>query len=171
LKEGDLTRLRAALVNEGGLAGMARNIGLGDVLFLGKGEDASSGRQKPSILSGSYEALIGAIFLDCGYDTTAALVERFFAPLIEGRKEDLLVADAKSRLQEMIQEQYNEAPTYCVEKEEGPAHDRQFTVAVRFQDRVLASGRARSKKEAEQQAAAVALQDLDRLLAGGAKTT
>ncbi|MCF6290096.1 MAG: ribonuclease III [Desulfobacterales bacterium] len=170
LKEGELTRLRAALVNEAGLAGMARGIGLGETIFLGKGEDATSGRQKPSILSGSYEALIGAIFLDSGYDTTAALVERFFAPLIKGRKEDLLVADAKSRLQEKIQEQYNEAPTYSVEKEEGPAHDRQFTVAVRFQGQVLASGRAGSKKEAEQQAAAAALQDLDRLLPAVAKT-
>ena len=170
LREGELTRFRAALVNEASLARMARGIGLGETIFLGKGENATSGRQKSSILSGSYEALIGAIFLDSGYDTTAALVEHFFAPLIKGHKEDLLVADAKSRLQEKIQEQYNEAPTYSVEKEEGPAHDRQFTVAVRFQGQVLASGRARSKKEAEQQAAAAALQDLDSLLPAAGKT-
>ncbi len=164
LREGELTRLRAALVNEAGLARMARDIGLGETIFLGKGEDATRGRQKPSILSGSYEALIGAVFLDCGYDATAALVENFFAPLIKGHEKDLLAADPKSRLQEKIQEQYNQAPTYSVEQEEGPAHDRQFTVAVRFQGQVLASGRAGSKKEAEQQAAAAALRDLARLL-------
>ncbi len=164
LKEGELTRLRAALVNEGGLAGLAREISLGEDICLGKGEDATLGREKPSILSGSYEALIGAVFLDAGYDATAQLVEKIFAGRITGRHEILLAVDAKSRLQEKVQERFNEAPTYTVEKEEGPAHSRIFTVAVRFRENILAQGRASNKKEAEQQAATAALANLEQLL-------
>jgi ribonuclease III len=157
MREGDLTKLRAALVNETHLAGMARAIDLGRFLCLGKGEDASNGRNKSSILSCAYEAVIGAIFEDSGYDTVSALVGRFFIPAIEGKKEALLVADAKSRLQEELQEQFNEAPTYQLDNEEGPSHMRVFTVSVVFHGVVLGTGTARSKKEAEQRAAADAL--------------
>ncbi len=157
LREGDLTKLRAALVNETHLAGMARGIELGRFLCLGKGEDASNGRNKSSILSCGYEAVIGAIFEDGGYETVVAFVERFFLPAIEGKKENLLIADAKSRLQEELQEAFNEAPSYHVDSEEGPSHMKVFSVSVLFQGEVLGSGTARSKKEAEQRAAASAL--------------
>ncbi len=157
LREGDLTKLRAALVNETHLAGMARGIELGRFLCLGKGEDASNGRNKSSILSCGYEAVIGAIFEDGGYETVSAFVERFFLPAIEGKKENLLIADAKSRLQEELQEAFNEAPSYHVDSEEGPSHMKVFSVSVLFQGEVLGSGTARSKKEAEQRAAASAL--------------
>ncbi len=157
MREGELTKLRAALVNETHLALMARAIDLGRYLCLGKGEDASNGRNKSSILSCAYEAVIGAVFEDGGYKTASELVERFFLPAIEGKKEDLLVADAKSRLQEELQEQFNEAPTYQLDNEEGPSHMRIFSVSVVFHGVVLGRGTARSKKEAEQRAAADAL--------------
>lgn len=161
MREGNLTRIRAALVNEFGLAGMAREIGLGDYLLLGHGEEASKGRTKSSILSCAYEALIGGIFLDGGYDETLLFVRRWFEPLIEKRRESLMSADAKSSLQELLQERYNEGPEYMIDIEEGPAHARVFTVSVRFQGRPLGTGRASSKKEAEQRAASEALDQLN----------
>lgn len=163
MREGELTRLRASLVNENHLAKMARALELGTYLSLGKGEDASNGRAKPSILSCAYEALIGAVFEDGGYRTVCQLIERFFLPEIEGKKEELLLADAKSRLQEALQEKFNEAPTYRVDAEEGPSHQKIFTIAVCFREQVLASGKAGSKKEAEQRAASSALENLDSL--------
>lgn len=160
-REGQLTRIRAALVNESGLAGMARKIELGRFLALGHGEEASGGREKPSILSCAYEALVGAVFLDGGYDAALDFVRRWFEPLIEKRCEDLLAGDAKSTLQEVLQERYNEGPAYVLDAEEGPAHARMFTVSVRFQGKNLGTGRASSKKEAEQKAARVALETLN----------
>ncbi len=157
MKEGELTKLRAALVNETHLAGMARDIELGKYLCLGRGEDASSGRNKSSILSCGYEAVVGAIFEDGGYDLATEFVENFFIPEIAGKKEGLLVADAKSRLQELLQEQHNEAPNYRLDSEDGPSHQKLFTVSVLFKDEILGTGTARSKKEAEQRAAAAAL--------------
>ncbi len=160
MKEGELTRLRSALVNETHLANMAREIELGQFLCLGKGEDASNGRNKSSILSCGYEAVIGAVFEDAGYSTVVGLIENFFLPAIEGKKEELLVADAKSRLQEALQEKYNEGPSYVVQAEEGPSHQKMFTIAAYFHGTVLGSGQAGSKKEAEQRAAAAALEQL-----------
>jgi len=160
MREGQLTKLRASLVNEQYLAKMARDIDLGDHLFLGKGEDASLGRQKSSILSCAYEAVIGAVFEDGGYETVAELVGRFFLPGLEEKKEELRVADSKSRLQEVLQEEHNEAPVYVIDGEEGPSHRKIFSVSVRFQGQILGSGQAGSKKVAEQQAAAAALIDM-----------
>lgn len=160
MREGDLTRLRAALVNETHLAIVARQIELGRFLFLGKGEDASQGRNKSSILSCAFEAVVGAVFEDAGYETASAMVARLFVPAIESKKEEMLIADAKSRLQELLQEKYNEGPVYRLDLEEGPSHQKIFTISVLFREQVLGSGEARSKKEAEQRAAAAALQVL-----------
>ncbi len=157
LREGKLTRIRSALVNENGLADRAREIDLGRHLLLGRGENASHGRDKPSILSCAYEALVGALFLDGGYDEALAFVRRFFEPHIESHQELLLSADAKSSLQELLQERFNEGPAYVLVDEEGPAHARLFSVTVRFQDEELGTGKASSKKEAEQLAARAAL--------------
>lgn len=161
IQEGDLTRLRAALVKEEHLAIMAQELNLGDYLCLGRGEEATQGRKKPSILACAYEAVIGAIFLDGGYEAASTFVERHFAPWIAGRKEVMLLADAKSRLQELTQEKYNETPAYILEKEEGPDHAKCFTVSARFREKILAVGTARSKKEAAQKAAAMALVRLE----------
>ncbi len=159
MREGELTKLRAALVNETHLASMARAVDLGRFLSLGKGEDASNGRHKSSILACAYEAVVGAVFEDGGYDMAQDFVLRFFAPTFAARQEELLIADAKSRLQEILQEKYNEAPSYRLEKEDGPSHQKVFTVAVIFREQVLAMGTAGSKKEAEQRAAAAVLAD------------
>ena len=160
LKEGELTRLRASLVNEQHLALMARMVELGRYLELGKGEESSFGRNKSSILSCAYEAVLGAIFEDGGYQVVCEVIERHFLPVIDEKKEALLIADAKSRLQEKLQEKYNEAPTYRIDEEQGPSHKKLFMVSVCFQDRVLGSGQAGSKKEAEQRAAAEALHQM-----------
>ena len=160
MREGELTRLRAALVNETHLAEMARKIQLGEYLSLGKGEEASQGRNKSSILSCAFEAVMGAVFEDGGYDAVSELATALFDPAIEAKKEQLLVADAKSRLQEKLQEKYNKGPIYRLDKEEGPSHQKLFTISVLFDDAVLGSGEARSKKEAEQRAAASALKHL-----------
>jgi len=160
MREGKLTRIRSALVNENGLAERAREIELGQHLLLGKGESASHGRDKSSILSCAYEALVGAIFLDGGYDEALAFVRRFFEPHIDKHQEQLVSADAKSALQELLQERFNEGPEYVLLDEEGPAHARLFSIAVRFQGEELGTGKASSKKEAEQQAARVALEYL-----------
>ena len=157
MKEGELTRLRAALVQESHLAVMAQELDLGSHLLLGKGEDASRGREKSSILSCAFEAVMGAIFLDGGYDAAMKVVDRHVVPWIRERRETLIHSDAKSRLQEMIQEKFNEGPTYILEKAEGPDHDKLFTVSVRFRSTVMAKGTAKSKKEAEQNAASAAI--------------
>lgn len=160
MREGKLTRIRSALVSEGGLAERAREIDLGFHLLLGKGESTSGGSDKPSILSGAYEALVGAIFLDGGYETALSFVRRFFEPHINHHQERLVSIDAKSALQELLQETHNEAPEYVLIGEEGPAHARIFSVAVLFQGEELGEGMASSKKEAEQQAARMALAHL-----------
>ena len=164
MREGDLTKLRAALVNETHLATMARDVELGRFLSLGKGEDASNGRNKSSILSCAYEAVVGAVFEDGGYETVKELVLRFFVPAFDTKRDELLIADAKSRLQELLQEQFNEAPSYRLDMEEGPSHQKVFTVSVIFRELVLGSGSASSKKEAEQRAAASTLADYDLLI-------
>ncbi|AGF76689.1 ribonuclease III [Desulfocapsa sulfexigens DSM 10523] len=161
MREGELTRLRSSLVNETHLATMARNLKLGDFLCLGKGEDASNGRNKSSILSCAYEAVIGAILEDSDYPTVAVIVNKFFVPDMAGKKEELLMADAKSRLQEALQEKFNEAPSYRIDEEEGPSHQKIFTVSVLFREEALGSGTGSSKKEAEQRAAATTLDSLD----------
>jgi len=157
MKEGELTRFRASLVNETHLADMARSLEMGRFLCLGKGEDASDGRNKSSILSCAFEAVVGAIFEDSDYPTVADLIERLFLNAIEEKKEHLLLADAKSRLQETLQDKFNKAPTYRLDSEEGPSHRKQFNVSVVFEGNVLGTGSAGSKKEAEQRAAAAAL--------------
>lgn len=166
MREGEMTKLRSMLVNEAHLATMAREVELGRFLCLGKGEDASSGRNKSSILSCAYEAVIGAVFEDGGYGTVEQLILRFFVPTLQVKREELHLADSKSRLQEQLQEQFNEAPSYRVDSEEGPSHQRVFAVSVVFRDRVLGTGVAGSKKEAEQRAAAVALGEYEQLVTG-----
>jgi ribonuclease-3 len=161
IREGELTKLRAGLVRETTLARIARTIRLGDFIMLGKGEEASQGRKKASILAGTFEALIGAIFLDRGYGAALDIVGRHLNPLLPEKKGKILVEDTKSLLQEKLQEQFNRAPIYFLENEQGPDHAKQFTVTVRFNEKVLGTGSGTSKKEAEQRAAAAALETLD----------
>jgi ribonuclease-3 len=160
LREGDLTRLRAALVNETHLARLAREIDLGVYLCLGKGEEATQGRAKPSILASAFEAVFGAVFEDGGFAAAQTLAEALFTPGLDEERQQFLIGDSKSQLQEALQEKYNEQPLYRLEKEDGPAHLRQYTVSVLFHGQVLGTGEAGSKKEAEKKAATESLERL-----------
>ena len=162
LREGDLTRMRAALVNETHLADLAREIGLGSHLCLGKGEEATQGWAKPSILASAFEAVFGAVFEDGGFAAARTLAEALFTPGLDGQRQQFLIGDSKSQLQETLQEQYNEQPVYRLEKEDGPAHHRQYTVSVLFHGEVLGTGEAGSKKEAEKRAASESLERMRR---------
>jgi ribonuclease-3 len=160
--EGQMTRLRATLVRRETLARMAQAIGLGDHLYLGKGEETSGGRQKPVNLAGAIEAVIGAIFLDQGLararDFTLGLLEADLQKAVT--RGDII--DYKSELQELIQAREQQTPTYHVIESTGPEHDKRFTVEVRVGDVLLGLGSGRSKKAAESEAARAALEKLHR---------
>ena len=156
--EGRLTQLRAALVNEQPLAELGRKLELGRFILLGKGELASGGADKPSILSDCLEAVLGAVYLDAGYEKTAGVIENLWAELLNGDSGRLRLKDHKTRLQEFMQERDKVTPDYRHVRSEGPDHRRTFFVEVRAGSETLASGRGRSKKEAEQDAASKALE-------------
>lgn len=160
MREGELTKLRAALVQEQHLAIVARDLGLGEFLLLGKGEDQSGGRQKASILSSAYEAVLGAIFIDSDYRAVQVIVEDHFRDRISTAQQSLSAGDAKSALQELTQERFSAEPVYALVKAEGPDHAKTFTVEVSLLGQALASASARNKKKAEQKAAALALAHL-----------
>ncbi len=160
MTEGELTKLRSALVQEHHLAIVARDLLLGDLLLLGKGEDQSGGREKLSILSSAYEAVIGAVFVDSDYPTVQTIVEGHFSARLQTARQAIASGDAKSTLQELTQDKFNAAPLYVLDREEGPDHAKTFTVSVFLLGAPLASASARSKKMAEQKAAALALTHL-----------
>lgn len=167
--EGSLSRMRASLVNEGRLAAIAVKLGLGDLMRLGKGEEMSGGRDKPSILADAAEALLGAVYLDGGLDAAFHVVRRLFDEKLDkvAAEEDplrRLDKDFKTQLQEATQAKKRMVPQYVVEREEGPDHDKVFYVTVRLDGRLLARGVGKSKKAAEQDAAQKALAGME---AGG----
>lgn len=151
--EGDLSRFRSMVVDEAGLHDVATRLELGRYLLLGKGEDQSLGRQKPSILADVTEALIGAIYLDGGFDVTKKVIEKLFGPLLKKVGTDALIQDYKSLLQEFTQQAFKCLPQYRLTEEKGPAHDKMFRIALAVNGIVLAEGMGKSKKEAEQHAA------------------
>lgn len=152
--EGKLTRLRASLVCEPTLALCSRDIDLGNCLLLGKGEDATGGRKRDSVVSDAMEAVIGAIYLDGGFDHARAFILRFILNDIENKQ---LFYDSKTILQEMIQSEHKDQLMYELLKEEGPDHDKEFTTRVMIGDRELGRGRGRTKKASEQEAAYYAI--------------
>ncbi len=157
--EGKLSRLRAGVVNEKQLALVAAELDLGAALHLGKGEELSGGRQKPSLLANAYEAVLAAIYLDGGLDTLMKIVENHFSRFLSEDKDlpQALDKDYKTRLQEVIQSRDKVVPHYRLEAEEGPDHDKGFRVSVWLKDRLLAIGSGPTKKSAQQQAASRAL--------------
>lgn len=160
LTEGEMTKLRSVLVRRDTLAGVARTIKLGNHLYMGKGEEASGGRNKSANLAGALEAVIAAVFLDGGLAITKDFVLRLFsAELQEVIKPDTEI-DCKSQLQELIQSKYHSPPTYRLVEAMGPDHDRRFTVEVIAGDTVLGRGSGKSKKMAETEAARSALEQL-----------
>ena len=160
-KEGQLSQLRASIVNEQPLAEMAKSFHLGDYLLLGKGEEISGGRSKPSLLANTLEALVAAIYLDGGFEETAAMIGRLFAPLIgEGYR---TYRDYKTTVQQITQHALKETPRYTLISEHGPDHDKTFEVQISIADRIMATGTGKNKKEAEQRAAEKAIQLLEKL--------
>lgn len=155
--EGELTRLRASIVCEPTLAECARAINLGDYLLLGKGEDMTGGRNRDSIISDAMEALIGAIYLDGGFDRAREFVLKFILNDIENKQ---LFYDSKTILQEMIQGQKDVSLEYILVNEYGPDHNKTFEVEVKTNEKVLGHGKGRTKKRAEQQAAYEAIMSI-----------
>ena len=158
--EGEMTKLRAALVRGSTLARIARTIKLDDYLYLGKGEEASGGRRKPANLAGALEAVIAAIFLDQGSTTTREVILRLFNEELQKVASQGAGVDYKSQLQELIQAREQQTPAYQLVEAMGPDHDRRFTVEVRVGDTVLGRGSGKSKKMAETEAARAALEQL-----------
>ena len=161
LKEGDLSRSRANLVNESQLAKMARSIDLGLYIQLGKGEVQTQGREKSSILADTFEALMASIYLDGGFDAAFHIIENNLQPLIEHLHTAADNHDYKSQLQEKVQVEHGSMPDYSIMREDGPDHDKTFWVAVNVLD-IETQGSGKSKKTAEQDAARLALEALNK---------
>jgi len=155
LSEGRLAKLRAAVVNARALAEVARTIGLGTHIKLGRGEEATGGRNKSSILSDTVEALIGAVYLSGGFEAAGGVVHLLFDPLMEAAAGLGAGLDWKTSLQELAAEHSLGVPEYVIE-DEGPDHEKTFTAQVQVGDQRYGHGTGRSKKEAEQQAAETA---------------
>jgi len=155
LPEGELTKIRASLVCEKSLYVWAKQIGLGDYLLLGHGEDQTGGRERPSILSDAFEAVIAAMFLDGGMDAVTPYILRFMPEHFDRPSEAF--HDYKTALQEVIQQNPEEHVEYVLVGEDGPDHAKQFHMEVRLNSNVIGRGAGRSKKIAEQMAAKEAL--------------
>ena len=152
--EGTLSRRRAAIVCEPSLARCAREVGLGRHLQLGKGEEKNNGRERDSLLSDAFEAVIGAMLLDGGFAAAEAFVRRF---VMDKMTDNPVYSDSKTKLQETVQSSQADAISYELISETGPEHDKVFTVEVKIGDTVYGIGSGHSKKIAEQEAAAKAL--------------
>jgi ribonuclease III len=160
LPEGELTKARSLLVCEDSLARLAKELDLNEYILLGKGERLSGGQNRDSILADAMEALIGAVFIDNGFEAAKSFVLKYMQKEIERYVKGKVLKDYKSILQEMVQKKDHSA-VYEVLLEKGPAHNKMFTVCVRVQDRVFGKGIGKTKKEAEQQAAKVAYEELN----------
>ncbi|OHA19569.1 MAG: ribonuclease III [Candidatus Taylorbacteria bacterium RIFCSPHIGHO2_02_FULL_47_18] len=156
--EGDMTLYRSALVNAVTLAGVAERLGMNDYMLLSKGEAKDTGRAREVILANAIEALIGALYLDGGYAKVGDFVSRFVLPLTDSIVAEGKWMDAKSKFQEKAQEIASVTPSYETVRETGPDHDKHFTVAVFLGREKAAEGEGKSKQEAEQDAAANALE-------------
>lgn len=155
--EGELTSLRSALVNAVIISQVALDVGMNDYLLLSKGEAKDNGKARQYILANTYEAYIGALYLDQGYDATNKFVHKSLLPKTEEIVNKKLWRDAKSLVQEKAQEFENVTPAYKVLSESGPDHDKHFTVGIFFSKDLIAEGKGKSKQEAEQKAAENAL--------------
>jgi len=158
--EGELTKLRAALVRGETLSRIASLLQLGDYLYLGRGEEESGGRSRPRNLSCALEAVIGAVFLDQGFDIARSFILKLLGSEFDGVVEDKVTDDYKSRLQQVIQSERKITPVYRTVEEVGPDHAKVFTVEVLAGETVLGRGSGRSKRAAEMDAAREALQGL-----------
>lgn len=159
--EGDLSRLRASLVDEPALARIAEGLQLGKYLRLGRGEEKTGGRSKQSILSDALEALVAAVYLDGGIEAAEHLVDGLFRSLLEAIELDAIGRDFKTKFQELCHALHGKGPQYVLEDVSGPDHDRLFVVTARIGEQLLGKGAGKSKKIAEQAAAREALRQLE----------
>jgi len=156
--EGHLSKLKASLVSRATLARWAADIELGRYMLLGSGEESTGGRERPSILSNALEAVIGAVYLDGGFEEARKLLHRLFLD----QRDKVVETDYKSGLQEIVQKQHKIPPSYILLETEGPDHDKTFTVKVMLGSKRLGVGSGKTKKEAEQAAAQDALSEMPR---------
>lgn len=157
--EGELTAYRAALVNATTCAEVATSLGMNDYLLLSRGEAKDTGRARGVLLANAFEALIGAIYMDQGYDAARDFIAAHLLPKIDDIIKNRLWQDAKSTLQEKSQESQGVTPSYAVIDETGPDHDKQFIVGVYLAEKLIAKGSGKSKQEAEQSAARAAIEE------------
>ncbi len=155
--EGDLSKIRSRVVSGANFAKYAEALGLGERIRLGKGEESTGGRKRESNNADAFEALVGALYLDAGYGKTFEVVSRLFRDAIE---QGDFPRDSKTELQEVSQSVFGKTPEYRVLSEEGPQHERTFTVEVRIPSELTGTGRGRSKRQSEQSAARDALRKL-----------
>ena len=158
--EGELTKLRAAVVRRSTLAKVAKKIGIGPYIRLGKGEELGGGRKRNSLLADAIEAVIGALFLDSGLNTARTFIVEHFSDEIERLDHDRHKMDYKSILQEITQSRFQNLPKYTVLNESGPPHDRRYKVLLSIGGEPFGTGIGRNKKEAQQNAARIALRKL-----------
>jgi len=158
-EEGDLQKTRAKLVNRTSLANLSRQLGLGDFLRMGRGDDTSGCRDRDSILADTLEAVIAAVFLDGGFPAAEACIERLFRDLVELRGNEQEADDYKSALQEKTQSSIGVTPVYHLVEEWGEEHSKMFSIAVHVAEEVAGTGTGRNKREAAQNAARKALED------------
>ncbi len=156
MSEGEMTKLRAAIVCEPSLVKFAERLHFGELVLLGKGEELTGGRFRPALLADVFEAFIGALYLDQGLDAVFHFMKKYVYPLID-KGEFTQITDFKSQLQEFVQQDNLGEINYRIVQEKGPAHNREFVSEVLLNNGSLGTGTGRSKKEAEQQAAARAL--------------
>lgn len=166
--EGDLSKLRAALVDEAGLSRLARTLELGPLLRLGRGEELTGGRDKASLLADGLEAVIAVVYLGGGLEPVLRLLDRIMADAFDRAAAGTLNRDYKTQIQELCQSRMRAAPRYRVVSERGPDHEKTFEVELEVRGETLGRGEGRSKKDAEQAAARVALEALSARIAAGA---
>ncbi|QKY69004.1 ribonuclease III [Lentibacillus sp. CBA3610] len=160
LPEGDLTKLRASIVREASLVEFSRELNFGDYLLLGRGEEQSGGRERPAILADVFEAFLGALYLDQGYDAVIQFLKQYVYPKITTGAFSHAM-DYKSKLQEEVQRHRDHSIDYVIADEKGPSHDKEFVAQVIINGDVSGEGAGNTKKEAEQRAAKYALDALD----------
>ena len=158
--EGTLSKIRSLLVNEKPLADLAAELGLGDCLLLGRGEDHSGGRTKESLLANALEAVIAAIYLDSSFSKTKTIIKKLMGPLLNDEALNAQCFDYKTALQELCQKKYKSAPLYTLLESSGPDHDKTFEVEVTVGPDIRQIGHGKSKKDAQKQAAQKAWESL-----------
>lgn len=168
-REGEMSKLRASIVNETALSELSRKLDLGKYIFLGKGEEQCDGRDKNSLLADAFEAILGAIYLDSDFTSVFKIIKLLFVPIIVRATTEDINRDYKTKLQEEVQNRFKLSPQYKLANEIGPDHEKTFEIHLYLSGRKIGEGIGKSKKQAEQNAAHNALESLDDLTLGNDK--